>query len=107
MSETRTITTPVSQTEIVLKSWITGGDDEDIRAVAEEAATVTEDGRTSITGAVVKAMRHKALSIVVQRVGGQSDDIVERLRALPLRDYNFVVAEVDAITEGESGEKKV
>ena len=109
MAETRTVTTPVSGTLVELKTWITGGEDEDIQSVIEESLNVNagESGQgATISGSVMKAMRHKALSIVVVQVGEQNTDVVTALRGLPRQDYKFICAEVDKTTEGIDAEKK-
>lgn len=110
MADTITITTPATQKVVILKSFITGGDDEAIQGVIEDSLSIDAsgdgDGQAKIRGSVVREMRHKALEIVVLSVDGESEDVVEKLRALPVQDYKFVCAKVDEVTEGVSPEKK-
>lgn len=108
MDETRTITTPEAGIEVVLKTQLTGADDEAIEAALLASTVVagdTDGADARIGGEAVIAARHAALRQLVVSVAGDKTDVLAKLLALPRRDYKFVVAEIDKITEADLAKK--
>jgi len=103
--ETRAITTP-SGVAVVINSYMTGGEQMDLEAVAIEAGIDNVDGRSgsvkmNAESAYRKRLR-KLVDIMVISVAGESDKekIWTALKNLKSIDYNFVMKEVETAAAG-------
>lgn len=102
--DTRTITTPITQKEVVLYTYLTGGEVEDIQAAIMTAAKPTLDERTGmkfsiIDGSLLNAGKHQSIIAAIQSFDGSVENILERLRGLPSQDYEFVVTEIEELSK--------
>lgn len=106
--ETRKIKTP-SGREVILKEWITGREAKELRKVflnaVELSASGTEIKSTNIKTSVIEEAENKALEMVVLSLDGDKENLIERLLDLPASDYQFIVAEVNKVTEGIAQKK--
>jgi len=105
---THTITTPVNKHKVVLKSSITGFDDEAINTA------LFSDDPQSVTGkSLAESMRESIKRIVVSVDGSDGEGrplgIVDLVYNMAVRDCKFVKDEVEKVanpTEEEVAEKK-
>ena len=109
--ETKTIKCPKTNTEVELKSWITGGEAEEIEAPIKDIRfkmNMKGEGESEMNmGEAVRKSVYKAVEIVVKKVGSETEGLLEKLKALPRVDYDFVLGEVDKIVKGEDFEKPI
>jgi hypothetical protein len=75
---------------LVLNDYITGGENWQIRQIYTQGATTKEDAGTTALNA-----EKRAFELIVVSLNGTTEDIANRVMALPLTDYREVV---DAIT---------
>lgn len=103
--ETKTITTPKMNVEVVLHTYITGREAEAIQDPLFKAMSVkpTREGKEMQVGDIdtskVRESNHLALKFVVKSVGGNPENVVDALLDMPSEDYNFVVESVEEITK--------
>lgn len=96
---TKTITTPKTKTEVVMRQWITGHDDEKIQAFYYDGGTTDPlTGNVRYTAEAMQGADHEMIRSVVVKVGENSDDVVTRVLDLPLVDKKFILDEVKKIT---------
>lgn len=104
--ETKTVETKGGH-KVVYKSWISGGESNQLSAVWLEDSRVnmTEDGKTKIegfSGSVGFKAEKKLIEILVVSVNGSTENIVQAVEDLPLPDYKEILAALDIVT----GKKK-
>ena len=56
-------------------------------------------------GAIAR-MRDKSIEVIVLEVDGEKENILQKVRSLPVEDYNEVLEKVAEIRDGMSEEKK-
>jgi hypothetical protein len=88
---TKTFQTPGGHS-VVMYDYITGGE---VQAIARKAST-----DAAIAAAQIDAA-NEALTILVLELDGSADDVLKRILALPLADYQAISAEVQALIEPE------
>lgn len=114
--EYKEITTPISGVKIKLKSWLTGREQRAIRAVLLEGVSFapTENDPTKpttsyeLSAKALDNMQDTKLTTVVVSVNDKTDNILDLLLELHHADYEFVVGEVNKITDSfdEDSKKK-
>lgn len=103
--QTSTITTPITQLEVVLHTYITGREAEAIQSPLLKAMKLQPNKRGEdvqmgeIDTDKIRESNHIALRSVVKSVGGNTDNVVDTLLDMPASDYDFVVNAVDEITK--------
>ncbi len=90
-NNTVSFTTPVQKHKVVIKSFLTGFDQETIDYQHE---VVDEDKLTGTQRAT-----RKTIEIAVLSIDGDDKDIVDKWLAMDLRDYQEVIAQINKITE--------
>lgn len=107
--ETKTITT-ASGIEIVLNSYMTGGEVMDLEAaIASSAEMKLEGGKSAMSmkpGDALQKRLKSLIGIVVVSVGGETDKekVWTAVRDLRAGEYTALMKEIDAIAEGVSTE---
>lgn len=117
--EYKEITTPVSGQKLKLKSWLTGRERREIKAillqdVKIEASEKSESGNETekttasyaVGGGVLQRMQDKAFETVIVSIDGSPEDVVNKVLDMREQDFNFVVKEIDAVTSAVSDEVK-
>lgn len=92
---------------VVVKEWISGRESEEIDKPVQEAIDIKPGERGEmIFGKVdptkVVESTHKAIELIVISVDGKTDDILNTVRDLPVKDYNQILTYVNSL----SGVKK-
>lgn len=103
------VTTPVGKEKVTLKAFITGGDKRAIQAPFLRAAKMrigAESTAGEVSGDVVTESEDAAINAIVLEIDGSSENILQRVLAMRAEDYQFVIDEVNKITNPLTDEKK-
>lgn len=104
--ETTTIVTPVTKTEVVLNTFITGREFEYIQEPLMQAIST----KGSLTNLEVGGMdiskisesKHRMIEKYVVSVGGSTEKVVDAVLDMRHADYEFVMTELDNISKKNS-----
>lgn len=99
-----TIKTPIGGVDVVLKAWLTGREKRDINSVLFQD-TEFNDGKYSISGSKLTAVKDAAIRNVVVSVNGVTEDILNILLDMRSEDYDFIVNKVDELTSEKKDEE--
>ena len=103
--ENKKLTTPVDKHEVVIKSWLTGREKRLIQSVYLDE--VTFGGKEyQVKGELLTKAQDAALLQLIVSVNGDPKDILEKLLDFRSEDFDFVVAEINKITNPEIDVKK-
>lgn len=94
MQYEKEITTPLSETKVVIKTMLSGADHEAVEGAQLKFAT-TDDLKTfkakeKDLQKITNAKKHELLARSVVTINGDPSNPVERLLKLPAKDYEFV-----------------
>ena len=107
--ETHTIVTPVKGHIVILKSWINGREKQKIDgAMFSNIATEGQGDqmRPKMSESMIANRENATFETVVVSVDGNSDDVVCQVLEMKAKDYEFVLKQVEDVTEGNFDEKK-
>lgn len=107
--ETKEIITPIGKNKIVIKTWLTGGESEQIQNVFLSAQEISASNPTEfkLKGSTISEANHKAVESVVVSVDGKTNDILKTVLDLRSEDYRFIVEKINEIIKtAPSAEKK-
>lgn len=109
--ETFKIKTPVSQNEVELKSWLTGGERRELRnaflgkmelSVGNEKVLAEKINSAE----VINAAEDKAIEMVIVSIDGKKENLLKTILGMRDKDYFFVINEINKITQEEVLSKK-
>lgn len=102
--ETTSFKTPVSQQEVVIKSWLTGREKRKIQEVYlnEMSFKGGEDASYDLRGELVNKAQDVAIQTVVVSVDGKAENILDILLDMRGQDFDFVVEQINKITASSS-----
>lgn len=100
-SETKTIKTP-SGKEVILKSYLTARERNELRGIFLRAMKISPSGEQTqeISGEVTEQAEQKLIELAVISYDGSAENILERLLNSAPEEYDFVVAEANRISAG-------
>ncbi|MCK9543323.1 MAG: hypothetical protein M0R03_14975 [Novosphingobium sp.] len=102
--ETIIIKTPISNAEVVLKSWITGREKREINNVLFK--DVEFEGQSyRIGGEKLAQLKDKTIEIVVVSINGVTENVLDILLDMRSEDYDYVLSKVDEITSDRASEE--
>lgn len=106
--ETKKIITPIDKQEVVIKSWLTGGEKRDITNSLINGIKMDSSGTTDInmTSDLVNKSQDTALETIIVSVDGKEEDVLKRVLDMKSKDFDFVVTEINKITASEDELKK-
>lgn len=105
-STTKKFKTPVDEHEVEIRLWLTARQRRDIDGILRSQAKLDEKGKAvSIGASILDEMQDKLLQTMIVSVDGNKDDILNRVLELKETDFNFIVKEINEVTES-SEEKK-
>ena len=107
--ETYTVKTPVSNQEVVLKTYITGREKRalvNIFLSGDVSFDAAGKNVSGLKGDLVDKAENLALATVVVSVDGKADNVVDAILDMNYADYAFVKAEVEKITADKRFEEK-
>lgn len=99
--ETKKITLPLSKIEVEVKSYITGGEKQElIKFILGESKI--DAGSSAIKGDIslqtVLGANDKAFEMLVVSFNGSKENIVENIKDLRMADYDYLKNIMDAIS---------
>jgi len=104
--EFKTIVTPIGKQEVVIKSWLTGGEKRSITNALIENAKFNPQNAESmeLSGDVINKAQDAALENIIISIGGVKENIVKTILDMRSEDYEFIVNAVNNITNGVEDE---
>jgi len=105
---TKVLETPIDKHKIEVKSWVSGGEMEQIQGVWLEGMEmqVGEETQPKVKGSQLTTANHKLIELLVVKFDDSADGILEKVLDMKNDDYQFLVAELNTITN-PSAEKKI
>lgn len=107
--ETFEIVTPVKEHKVVLRAWITGREKQKIDGAMFKGVGTTGDGKRlqpKLSDSMIADQENASIEAVVVSVDGNNKDVVDRVLAMRVKDYEFILSEVSRVVEGDIPEKK-
>ncbi len=107
--ETHEIITPLFGHVIVLKSWITGREKQKIDgAMFSNIETVGEDKnmKPKMSNTMLAGQENASIEAVVISVDGSTENVLDRILDMRVKDFEFINGAVARIVEGDFDEKK-
>ena len=104
--ETKELTTQ-SGDKVVIKSWLTGGENEAIQDIFLASQEIGQQSDIKIKGSLITDANHKTIETVVVSVNGDDKDILKKCLNLKAKDYKFIIDEINKTLKDDiSAEKK-
>lgn len=106
--ETYEVITPAGR-KVVLRSWITGRESQDIDNAMFSGLKSTGDGKRltpEISSTMLSDQENASIKAVVVSVDNKNNDIVETVLNLRKSEYDFIIKEVNRVVDGDLDEKK-
>lgn len=109
--ETIKVTTPVDNIEIVIKSYLTGGEKRAIQNVYLEMADVSvgqgQDLNTKLKTSpeLMNRAQDEVIKAMVVSIGGNTENVLESALNLKSKDFDFLVEQLNEITSLTSKKK--
>ena len=97
-----TIKTPLDKHTVELKSIVTGFDQEAI-----DSAFYSEPSEAEKNLPPVQRANRRSLEVLVLSVNGSTENILEAVLGMQLKDYQYVVAKINEISDPISDKKKL
>lgn len=107
--ETHEITTPKQKHIVVLKSWINGREKQRIDGTMFSNIDTVGEGnemRPKMSETMIANRENASLACVVVSVDGNEIDVVNQVLDMRAADYEYVLKQVEDVTEGRFDEKK-
>lgn len=105
--ETRTIILPVSNKEVVIKSYLTGREQRQIQnAYFTEKLQVGSTAQFSLGADTLNRGQEAGWLAVIVTVDGKNDDIINRVLDLRVEDYSYLVEQVNKIASPVLSDEK-
>lgn len=100
--DTKTIKTPIDKIEVVLKEYITGRDKRAIKGIMLGGMQLQlENGGTKSNinaGDITVKTENKAIETIVISVGGDTENVLDKILDLKGKDYDYVIDEINKVT---------
>lgn len=111
--EYKEIITPVGKKKVKIKAWITGRESRAIKSSILEGVNFSgKQGDEQISSDYVfnaktlEGMKDKAIEMVVVEIDGNKENILNTVLDMRREDYDFVLTQVDEVTETSDADKK-
>lgn len=104
---TKVIETPTDKHKIEVKTWISGGEMEQIQGVWLEGMEmqVGEEVKPKLKGSQLTKANHKLIELLVVKFDDSADDVLNKVLEMKNEDYQFLVSALNEITNPT--EKKI
>jgi len=104
--DTKTITTPIGKNAVVIKTWLTGREKRGLTNVFIDTLTSVEKGTEGLklNSDIVNKAQDLAFEIVIENIDGNKENIVDKILDMRTEDFDFIVAEINKITNNEVDE---
>lgn len=107
--ETHEIITPAKGHKVILKSWINGREKQAIDGTMFNNIDTVGQGnemKPKLSPSMITGRENTSIEYVVVSVDGNDSDVLNQVLDMRAKDYEFVLKEVELVTEGNFDEKK-
>lgn len=107
--ETTTITTPHSNQQVVLNTYLTGREKRQLQNIFLQGNLQFNAESNNVTGinyALVDKEQDLAWQLVIVSIDGSNEDIVNKVLDMRAGDYDFIVTHVNKVKADTSFEEK-
>ena len=107
--ETHEIITPAKGHKVILKSWINGREKQAIDGTMFNNIDTVGQGnemKPKLSSSMITGRENTSIEYVVVSVDGNDSDVLNQVLDMRAKDYEFVLKEVELVTEGNFDEKK-
>jgi len=114
--EYKEIVTPVGNHKVRIKTWLTGRERRAIRGIIFENVNLSSEllegkeedikPKYELGAEVIQKMQDKAFESIIEEIDGNKEDIVNRVLNMHEKDYDFIVKEIDKVTQSLSEDSK-
>ena len=109
--ETKIIETPIGKIKVVLNTWIIGKEKRALKNIYLRGINMEFDNKGSGKGNVkleslTDEAEDKAIDFIVVSVDGKTENKKDIILNMQGKDYDFVINEINKITEEEEENKK-
>ena len=106
--ETKTIITPFGKEEVILKAWITGNEKRKISSALLTGMSVSKASfeNVELTPELINKAQDITFSEIIVSIADSNENIIQRVLDMRGEDFDFVVQEVNKITNPEEDIKK-
>ena len=108
--ETKTITTPISKIEVVLKAWLTGREQRALQQIFLKDVEIEATGAGALPamkglkGSIIEKAEDLAIETVVVSIAGKTENLIKTILDMHGTDTKFVVDHINAITQDKDFE---
>ncbi|MCK5268560.1 MAG: hypothetical protein KAR07_10340, partial [Spirochaetes bacterium] len=108
--ETKEIITPIDKHRIIMKTYITGGEDKMIKRIWQ-SIEMTVEGKSTKSKSFNMADKaedaeKKVVELIVVSINEKTESIVDTILNMKKKDCKFIEKEIEKITEDEDEDKK-
>lgn len=108
--ETKEIITPIGKHKIVMKTYITGKEDKEIKKIWRNIeVTIERDKQTAKPfnlGDRTDEAEKKVVELVIISINGETENIVGNILGMHKKDCTFIEKEINKITEDEDEDEE-
>lgn len=104
MRETKEIV--IGDHKAVIKTWLTGGENEAIQDVFLASQEIGQGTDIKIKGSLITEANHKTIEMVVVSLDGDEKDILKRCLDMKSNDYKFLIDQINSTLNSIPAEKK-
>jgi len=107
--ETKTITTPIGKQEVVIKTYLTGGEKRALTDVYLNSGMKFDVETSNVKDldlSIVNKAQDVAWETVIVSIAGSSENIIKNILDMRSDDTDFITKSVNEITADPSTEKK-
>jgi len=107
MRPTQIIETPVDKHKVEIKTYVSGGEMEQIQGVwlGSMEMEIKPGEQTpkmpKIKGSLISQANHKTIEVLVVSIDGKKEDILQGILDMQHKDYQFVIDELNKMTATE------
>lgn len=102
--ETTKITLPTSKLEVEIKSYVTGGEKQELMKFLMRGASIDPKSST-INGDIkietVMEANDKAIEMLVVSFNGSKENILQSVKDLRVKDYDYLKTAIDAVSNDQ------
>jgi len=105
------IVTPITNTKILLKSWLTGREKREITGSILQEAEFKSDAldKPIFKGNVLQKMEDISIKMIVIKINDEDlkpEEILDRILDLRSEEYDFIIKEINKINSSEEDKVK-
>jgi hypothetical protein len=101
--ETKEFLTPIDKHKVRIKTYITGGELEQIEEILYKRiklSSVEKDANINLNDiSFITEQTHKTIEIMVVSVNGKSENILEEVLNMKSEDYKFIQEKIEEVTK--------